>query len=289
MGLGVLAVSFAAIFFVKAQPTHPLLSAGIRLAIAAALLSPFLFKAASAGKLDRSLLGAGALGGLCYAVHFGAWVASLERTSVAASVTLVASTPILLALLSLVTGRDRPSKRIFAAIGLATVGIAMLGAAELDAGGGGLVGKALALLGCIAMAFYLLLVRSRGPGLDPVVFSAVACSVGSALLLGTASVIGIPLEVASSEALLYLALAALFPQLVGHLSLTWALRYTTPTVVALAVTCEPVLSTLLGIVILAQVPSPLAALGCAVVVAAIVLVILSERHATSASKAQVES
>ena len=94
---------------------------------------------------------------------------------------------------------------------------------------------------------------------------------------------------ASSKALVYLALAALFPQLVGHLSLTWALRYTTPTVVALGVTCEPVLSPVLGVVILAQVPSPLAALGCAVVVAAIVLVILGERRSTSGSEAPIET
>jgi len=277
LGMGVLAVSFAAIFFVKAQPTHPLLSAGVRLLVASVLLLPFVLRARKRGRLDASVIRAGVLGGVCYAVHFGAWVASLERTSIAASVTLVASTPILLALLSLVTGKDRPSRSLWFAIGIAALGVTILGSAALGSDDGSLSGNGLALLGCAGMAAYLVLVRGLGPDLDPVAFSGVACAVGATLLLGSAAVLGIPLEVASSEALGWLVLAALIPQLVGHLVLTWALRYTTPTVVALSVTCEPVASTVLGIALLSQVPSPLAGLGCAVTLSAVVWAILAGR------------
>ncbi len=277
LGIGVLAVSFAAIFFVKAQPTHPLIAAGTRLLIAAVLLSPFVIRARRQGRLDSSVIKAGALGGICYAVHFSAWVASLERTSIAASVTLVASTPILLALLSLITRKDQPSRRLWIAIGVAAVGVGILGAAGAEQGGGHLLGDALAVLGCAAIAAFLLLVRKMGPGLDPVAFSGLACGSGAALLLGTAWLFGIPIEVSSTAALGYLALAALIPQLIGHLILIWALRYTTPTVVALGVTCEPVVSTFLGVLLLSQQPSALAALGCAMTVFGVVLAILSGR------------
>jgi drug/metabolite transporter (DMT)-like permease len=278
LGIGVLAVSFAAIFFVKAQPTHPLISAGTRLLVAAVLLSPFVLRARRRGRLGSHVLKAGALGGLCYAVHFSAWIASLERTSIAASVTLVASTPILLALLSLITRKDQPSRSLWVAIGVAGLGVGILGAADLSAGTGNLLGDALALLGCGAIAAFLLLVRKMGPELDPVAFSGLACASGATLLLGTAWLVGIPLEVASTEALGYLVLAALIPQLVGHLILIWALRYTTPTVVALGVTCEPVASTVLGVLLLSQVPSGLAAIGCAVTVGGVTLAILAGRE-----------
>ena len=278
LGIGVLAVSFAAIFFVKAQPTHPLIAAGTRLLIAAVLLSPFVVRARRQGRLGPSVLRAGALGGLCYAIHFSAWIASLERTSIAASVTLVASTPILLALLSLITGKDQPSRRLWIAIGVAAAGVAILGAAGAGEGEAQLLGDALAVLGCAAIAAFLLLVRKMGPELDPVAFSGLACGSGAILLLGTAWLFGIPIEVSSTEALGYLALAALVPQLIGHLILIWALRYTTPTVVALGVTCEPVISTLLGVLLLSQQPSTLAALGCSLTVFGVILAILAGRE-----------
>ena len=278
LGLGVLSVSFAAIFFVQAQPTDPLVAAGIRLFVAASLLLPFVLRAKKRGRLTRRVVQAGVLGGACYAVHFGAWVASLERTSIAASVTLVASTPILLAVASLFTGKDRPSRSLWVAIGLAVVGLVILGAADLHSSSGSLTGDFLALLGCAAMAVYLLLVRGMGPGLDPVAFSGIACGTGSAFLLGTAAAWGIPIEAASQEALGWLVLAALIPQLIGHLILTWSLRYTTPTVVALGVTCEPVVSTGLGVALLGRIPTTMVGVGCTVTLLAVVVAILAGRE-----------
>ena len=87
LAVGIAAIAFAAIFFRNAQPTHPLASAGIRLCIASVLLLPLSLRARLRGRLPNDHLRAGLLAGLCYAAHFGAWVTSLEMTSVAASVT----------------------------------------------------------------------------------------------------------------------------------------------------------------------------------------------------------
>ena len=65
------------------------------------------------------------LGGGCYAVHFGAWVSSLTMTTVASSVTLVTATPLMLALVGWFTGKDKPSARLWIAIGVACVGLAV--------------------------------------------------------------------------------------------------------------------------------------------------------------------
>jgi drug/metabolite transporter (DMT)-like permease len=66
-------------------------------------------------------------------------------------------------------------------------------------------------------------------------------------------------------------MSALVPQVIGHSLLTRAVRHTTPTVVALATTSEPVLSALFAIPILGEVPSALVALGCAITLAGVVL------------------
>ena len=162
----VLAISLAAIFFKKAQPTHPLASAGIRLAIAAVLLSPFTLRAARAGRLPPRIVRAGLLAGLLYGVHFGAWVASLELTTIAASVTLVTITPLFLAIAGVITGTDRPSGAVWLALGVAVVGITIIGGTDLGTSRDALIGDALACLGSIAIAGYLLLARRLGKDLD---------------------------------------------------------------------------------------------------------------------------
>ena len=97
LALAITAISFAAIFFRKAAPTHPLVAAGVRLAVATILLSPMVLRARRDGRLPGPVIRSAAWGGLAYAVHFGAWVTSLTMTTVAASVTLVSATPVLLA------------------------------------------------------------------------------------------------------------------------------------------------------------------------------------------------
>ncbi|MBX3249466.1 MAG: DMT family transporter [Myxococcales bacterium] len=266
--VGVMALAFAAVFFRLAAPTPPLVAAGLRLTLAAALMLPFAWRGLRA--MDRATWRAASVGGLCYAIHFGAWVSSLTLTSVAASVTLVTATPVLLAIVALVTGRDRPSARQLLAIGVAFVGTLLLGGGDL-ATEGALLGDALALVGAGGMVGYLLVVRSRGAHLPVLAFATLACGTGGLLLLGAALALGQSLVPPSAEAAGYLVLATLVPQLVGHNAITWALRHLRPTTVGLATVAEPVGATLLAWWWLAEVPSALTLGGAVVILCAVAL------------------
>jgi drug/metabolite transporter (DMT)-like permease len=273
LAAAVAAISFAAIFFRKAAPTDPLVMAGVRLAIAAAVLSPFVVRAVRRQSLPRPIVVSAVFGGLAYAVHFGTWVTSLTMTSVAASVTLVTATPLILAVVSLATRRDRPDTRHYASIGLAVLGLTLIGGADV-ANDGALIGDALAFVGAGAMAVYMLRVRQHGETLDVWAFSGVATAVGAMALLVTAAATGVPLTIPTTEAGIYVVLAALIPQLVGHTCLTWALRHTRPTVVGIATVGEPVGSTLLAVVWLDERASLSTLIGCAVVLIAVVVSLL---------------
>lgn len=276
LAIGVLAVSFAAICFRKAAPTHPLTMSGIRLLIAAVLLSPFILRGRRAGRLEGSVLQGALLAGLFYALHFGAWVWSLTLTSVAASVTLVTATPILLAGVALVTGRDRPGRRVWIAIGLALVGLGVVGRSDMGLSHDALVGDALALLGAAAMAGYLLLAR-RFEDLDVPAYMGVACGVGAAVLLSLGFVLGVDLMPASRAAFGWILLSALLPQLVGHQLLTWALRRATPAVVGMATVGEPVVSTALGVWMLGEWVDLGTAIGCGVTLCAVLIAVSGRR------------
>lgn len=266
MVVGVVAISFAAIFFRETAPMHPLVAAGLRLSIAALCLSPFIVR--RWGSMAPSVRKGALLGGVFYALHFGTWVTSLTLTSVAASVTLVTATPILLATWAFITRVDRPSRLQVLAIGIAVVGVSVIGSQD---SGGAIVGDALAFAGAAAMAGYLVIARRQGDALDPMAFTGIACAVGGALLMLSTLAFGVPVAIPSTESFVFVLLAVVVPQLIGHTALTWALRVLPPTRVGMATVAEPVGATLLAWTWLHEVPPTLTLVGCAITLSAVLL------------------
>jgi drug/metabolite transporter (DMT)-like permease len=259
MAIGAVAISFAAIFFRLAAPVDPLLASALRLGLSALLLLPFARRSTSAAE-KRAAWICGAL----YAVHFGTWVASLDLTTVAASVTLVTCTPLLLAGLGWLRGKDRPTMRHVLGAVIALIGAVVIGGSDLF--GGRLIGDALALIGALAMAGYLAVARELGPELDSFALSARAALV-AALVLGAMLLVRqpiAPVPLPSLPSLGWIALSALVPQVLGHTALTYALKRATPTEVGLATALEPVLATVLAWLWLAETPAALVLAGCAV-------------------------
>lgn len=265
--VAVVAISFAAIFFRLASPTSALLVATGRLCIASLLYLPFSLRARS--RLRPNALRLAVLGGFFYALHFGSWATSLELTSVAASVSLVTATPLLLATVAVFTKRDVPSRLQYVAIAIGVVGILVIARADTDAAGA-LTGDAFALVGAVAMAGYLLAVRRVGYDFDVLAFSGVATAVAAVVLLIVTAGLG-KLEMPPARALMYMGLLALIPQLIGHLLMTWALRRVTPTVVGMATVGEPAVSTLLAFLWLGEEVATATLIGCAITAFAVLL------------------
>jgi drug/metabolite transporter (DMT)-like permease len=293
LAIGAVAISFAAPLFRRAAPIDPLLASAARLALAALLLAPSIPPARAAGKLGPRARRAALVGGALYAVHFGTWVASLGLTTVAASVTLVTATPLLLAVIGATAGKDAPGRRLWAAVGLAAAGTVAIGLSDAGLGGaattteGALLGDGLALAGAAAMALYLLVVRAWHADLEAASFSCLAAG-AAALLLGAAILLrglatGAWPDLPSLDSLGWVALTAVLSQLVGHTSLTWALAHASPTAVGLATTTEPVVASLVTWAWLGEVPAPLVIVGSLVTVAGVALGLGTAGRATTPS------
>ena len=220
---------------------------------------------------------------LALAVHFAAWIASLEHTSVASSVVLVTTSPLLIAAVSHVAYRERLTLPVAGGIALGVAGGLVLAQGDRAAGGGELYGDFLALIGAVAAGTYFLIGRRVRRELSNVTYIALVY-LGSAVMLMTAvGFTGAPLTGFTAETYLMILLVTLVPQLMGHSSLNWALGHLSATLVAVAVMAEPVGATILAWLILGEFPPVTSVIGGALVLLGVYLAFRRPGAALTAS------
>jgi len=235
---------------------------------------------AAFARLSRRDLAGAIVAGVALAVHFAAWFESLEHTSVAASVTLVQSQPIFVALGAGLLLGERISRETVLGIVVAIAGAAAmsLGGGRAALSGATTYGNALALLGAVTVAAYVLAGRSirQRVSLLPyvtVVYGACAVSLFVLVHVQGHSYVGYP----AREWLLFLGLA-IGPGVFGHTVSNWVLEHLESVVVSVAWLGEPVGATLLALVLLAEVPDAITVVGGVVVIAGVFVTTLERER-----------
>lgn len=218
--------------------------------------------------------------GLFLALHLGTWIASLSYTSIASSTVLVTTTPIMLALLPARWRGDPLSRLAVAGVLIAFAGGAVIAFGDAGIDLGMAFGDALALAGAAAMVGH----RTTGrqllrAGLPPLTFLAVVYPVAALSLVAVALPLGQPLFGFGDQTYLALLGLGLVPQLIGHSALNWALTRLSAVSGATAVTGgEPLGATLLGILLLNEVPTVSQAVGGVIVLGGTYMVLRQERY-----------
>lgn len=221
---------------------------------------------------DRRFLLLGLAAGVFIALHFSFWIASVQETSIATSVALVASQPVFVALLSGPVLKERPAPAIWFGIALATFGGLVMVADDLNKGGDTLIGDLFAVLGAIFAAGYILTGRvagMRGIAWQPYV--TVAYSTAAILLVLGAVVNGDSFSGYTNHTYVLLLLLALGPQLIGHTALNRSLGHLPAVTVAIAILGEPVGSSILAAIFLDENPTLLQAVGGFILLAGVYL------------------
>lgn len=214
------------------------------------------------------------LSGVALAVHFAAWFESLRWTSVAASVTLVQAQPVFVAAGAWLLLRERVTRRMAGGIAVAVAGMASMSLGDflggVAIGPRPLYGNALALTGAVSAAGYVLAGRSLRQRISLIPYVTVVYGVCVFVLLGFVLAAGHPLTgYPAREWLLFVGLAV-GPGLLGHTVLNWALAHLESSVVSVSLLGEPVGSTILAVILLAEYPSLVTLVGGAVVLAGVV-------------------
>jgi drug/metabolite transporter (DMT)-like permease len=274
--LGVVAVSSAAVLIslALAQGVPALAIAALRVALAAVVVAPVALARSRAeirGLAGRDLLLC-LISGAFLALHFAFWTSSLDSTSVMSSVVFVSTNPVFVGVASAFILRERPGTWVIAGIIVAAAGGAVVGFTDLgQAGGRPLRGDILALLGALCGSGYLLVGRSVRSRLSLSVYVGIAYTTAAVLLLGLVAITRTPLSGFPAQGYLWVILLAVGPQLIGHTSYNWALKYVTATFATVTLLAEPVGATLLAIPVLGQVPTPVRIAGAALILGGIFL------------------
>jgi drug/metabolite transporter (DMT)-like permease len=275
---GVVAVSWASIL-IRLADAPALVIAFYRTAGAGLLLLAWALLPGRSLRWSRALGSAGGLllAGLFLALHFAAWVASLDHTTVASSVVIVTANPFLVVVFSWLLWREPLGRKRLAGVLLAVGGAVVIGWGDFSLSGEALLGDVLALAGAVGIAAYYMAggrLRARLGLLEYLV--PVYLSAGLILLIAIA-VLDEPLAGFGAETYACLAALAVVPQLIGHSLLNWGLRYFSAAFVATAVLGEPVGATVLAYAILHETPPGWTLAGAVLVGGGLYLVALSER------------
>ncbi len=276
--LGVLAISSAAIF-IRLSSASALATAFYRLVLSSLLMSAVV--ALRPATIPFQIPWRYALpAGVALGAHFWLWMLSLEYTSVLVSTLFVTTTPIWLGIAApFIPGETRLTKRGWMGLSTALAGACMLALSDAGAqtvGSRPMLGAFLATAGAWTIAVYLTLSRRARQTTPLLPYSAATTAVGSMALLvpmlaTDAAFTGYP-----SLTWLWILALAVVPQMIGHNSLIWAVRYVGATTVALVVLLEPLGSGGLAFLLFDERPTLLHGASAVVLLAGLALVLRSQ-------------
>ena len=292
----VFGVSSAGALFQQVDDVPPLLRASWRLQLTAIILAPLAFvqwnihQEQIRGKMFQSnTIKWLVASGFFLALHFGAWVASLDETSLTHSLLFVTAHPLIIVfgmvvLAKFATKYRTPNKKeiLGACIGFFGAGLALVDQGSQQGGHTVTIwGDFLAFLGAVFVVGYLISGRVLRKWMPIFVYAFPVTFIGAILLIPaslilepTSADLGIVGWLDMDYLPWFLALA-LIAGILGHTGLNTCLRYTPPLVVSTSVTMEPIIGSLIGYAIFdSGLPGFWTWIGGPILIAGIILVII---------------
>ncbi len=256
---GLTAFGFAPILVRFAPNTSPLVLVVYRTVFAAGMLLPFWLWMRSSeqreGKGKERLWIA--LSGVCLGLHFTCWISSLYYTSVASASVLVTIHPIIMILVERLWFKRGFAKTTWIGVILAFGGSLLLGISDSQIEqdfADPLFGNFLALTAAVIFVVYLLIgqqIRKKREWIDyvfPVYFYAAAACLLIAIVLGKDLLNISTIGVWAGAGL------AFGPQILGHGSMNYAVKYVSPTLLSTLILVEPLFASVLAFFLFAELP-----------------------------------
>jgi drug/metabolite transporter (DMT)-like permease len=284
----ILAISTASIFIRFAQYSlSSIVVAAYRMVFASFFLFPFSIIPTVHALRGKSIKEINLLfvSGIFLAMHFAAWIISLEYTTIIASVVLVTTTPIWVALLSPIITKENPSRIFWVGLSIAMIGIVIIsvgqqmGINQINHAGSSkrMVGNSLALLGALCAAFYVIIGRILRSELSNNVYTFSVYMIAAIVLVLVVILIPGQSMMISVTDIKWLLLLALIPQLIGHTLINRFLGTMPAHQVSLFLLGEPVGAVVLALIFLKETPGIWEMIGALIILIGISIAISAHR------------
>lgn len=214
--------------------------------------------------------------GILVAIHWAAWIQSVQLTTVASAVFLVATQPIFAVLLGYLFLGERMGSLSLIGVLLSFAGVWLI--AGGDGGESHWIGNLLALGSALVGAAYLLIGRRSRKEIEFLPYLFTVYTVAAFCLGILVLFLRLPFYPYSLRTFFWIGMLAVICSLIGHGSLNWSVRRMRAYLVNLAVLTEPVLATFYAFWLFGQGPSPWIYPGSALVMAGLAAAVLDERR-----------
>ena len=272
LGLGIFSLSFSAMFVRWANAPGPV-TAFYRLFFSIFLLLPFFLPRikTSQSLSSRSIIFP-LLAGVFTACDLALWTASLSYTT-AANATLLGNTaPLWVALGTWLILKQKLSPAFWRGITVTLLGAALIMGTDFILHPRFGVGDAMAIFTGVFYGGYFLFTEKSRTYFDPVSHIWLVGIGASISLFIINTVLQHPLTGYSAQTWLVFLATAVVSQLIGYVSLAYALGYLPASVVAPTVVLQPIVTTLLAIPLLGEIPTIWQGIGGAITLVGIYIV-----------------
>ncbi|GIN74544.1 multidrug transporter [Bacillus sp. J14TS2] len=266
----IICISLAAIF-VKLSDAPSTIMAMYRMFLGCLLLSPFFLKYRKTlkqikGKEWFAIIFAG----IFLAAHFGLWFESLNHTSVASSTLILALQPAIALIGGFIFFKEKIQLRTLLTLGVALIGVAIVGGGNLSLNQDALFGNLLSLLSVISVVFYLLIGQRNVKSINHWVYSFLVFFFAGMTLIMVNLIGSIPLTGYSANDWVVFILLAIFPT-GAHIIYNLLLNYVNTTTISMSTLGEPIGASLLAIVLLNEMLTMIEMIGGALIIVGIYL------------------
>ena len=259
LAAGLIAFGFAPILVRFASDTSPIVLVTYRTVFAAIFLLPYwLVKREPASreisKTEHAQVG---LAGVCLGLHFSCWISSLYYTSVASASVLVTIHPILVIVVERFLFKRSFATATWLGVAMAFGGSVLLGISDSQITqpfSNPLFGNFLAFSAAVIFVVYLFLgqkIRQKREWIDYVFpvygYAAVTCLI-LAMVLGKSL-----FEITTVGVWVGIGLAV-GPQILGHGSMNYAVKFLSPTLLSTLILVEPLFASVLAFFIFSELP-----------------------------------
>ena len=272
LGMGILALSFSAMFVRWANAPGPV-TAFYRLFFSIFLLLPLFFpRLKTSGSLKSRVVLFPLIAGVFTACDLGLWTSSLSYTT-AANATLLGNTaPLWVALGTWLILKQKLTPAFWRGLSITLLGAALIMGTDFILHPRLGIGDAMAISTGVFYGGYFLVTERSRLHFDPITHIWLVGVGASISLFVINQVLHYPMTGYPAQTWLVFLATAIVSQLIGYMALAYALGHLPASIVSPTMILQPVLTTLLAVPLLGEIPSIWQGLGGAIALVGIYIV-----------------